>query len=113
MQIEGPTLQGDGGGWIPFAFGALEGAGKGDSKAMSGGLIVNETSHMTKQDQLSRLASTLSKRLAPCVPDEVSCCVFDCRRAECIEGDREHSTLRLDYAEGLPAAGRAQDHGRA
>ncbi|MFB1485531.1 MULTISPECIES: hypothetical protein [unclassified Thiocapsa] len=61
---------------------------------------MNETSKK-KPGLLRRLGSALSKRLVPRVPDEVSCCEFDCRRAECVGGDWERCTLRLDYAERL------------
>jgi hypothetical protein len=68
---------------------------------------MNETSDK-KPGLLRRLGASLSKRLVAQVPDEVSCCEFDCRRAHCAEGDWERCSLRLDYAERLRET-RAQD----
>jgi hypothetical protein len=72
---------------------------------------MNETSNK-KPGLLRRFGSLLSKRLAPRVPDEVSCCEFDCRRSECAVGDWERCMLRLDYAE-RPRERHTQDHERA
>lgn len=63
---------------------------------------MNETSNK-KPGLLHRLGSSLSERLIPRVPDEVSCCEFDCRKAECFGGDWEHCGLRLEYAKRLRA----------
>ncbi|CRI65494.1 conserved hypothetical protein [Thiocapsa sp. KS1] len=68
---------------------------------------MNETSDK-KPGLLRRLGASLSKRFVAPVPEEVSCCEFDCRRVQCVEGDWERCSLRLDYAERLRET-RAQD----
>lgn len=61
---------------------------------------MNEASEK-KPGLLRRIGSALSRRWVARVPDEVSCCEFDCRRVECVGGDWERCKLRLDYAERL------------
>ncbi len=51
----------------------------------------------------SRLRSSISSRLVVRVPDEMSCCEFDCRKTECLDGDWEGCQQRLRYAERLRA----------
>lgn len=52
---------------------------------------------------LSRLRSSIAGRLAVRVPDEVSCCEFDCRKTVCRDDDWEGCQQRLRYAERLRA----------
>lgn len=54
-----------------------------------------------KPGLLRRIGSSLSRRLVARVPDEVSCCEFDCRKTECAQGNWEECPVRLDYARRL------------
>lgn len=54
-----------------------------------------------KNGVFSRLRSSISSRLVVRVPDEVSCCEFDCRKSECLEGEWQGCQQRLRYAERL------------
>jgi hypothetical protein len=54
-----------------------------------------------KAGLLSRVWSSLSRTWVVRVPDEVSCCEFECRRSECAQGDWECCDLRREYAERL------------
>jgi hypothetical protein len=54
-----------------------------------------------KPGWLRRIRVSLARRLAPPVPDEVSCCEFDCRKTECVQGDWERCCIRIDYASRL------------
>jgi hypothetical protein len=54
-----------------------------------------------KSGLLHRIRSSLSRKLVAQVPDEMSCCEFECRRTECLEGEWDQCRQRLDYAERL------------
>lgn len=54
-----------------------------------------------KAGWLRRIRAAFARRVAPSVPDEMSCCEFDCRKTECVQGEWEQCRVRMDYARRL------------
>jgi hypothetical protein len=70
---------------------------------------MNDTS-TKKAGLFRRIRESLSRRLVSRVPDEMSCCEFECRQTQCLEGEWEHCRQRLEDIDRL-REGRGQEPG--
>lgn len=54
---------------------------------------------------MPRFWRTLTRRLIADVPQELSCCEFDCKKPDCARGEWETCPTRLGFEAGLKETG--------